>query len=108
MKLIEAIVRPDKLTDVQQGLVDAGFNGMTQWNVIGRGRQQGIKVGDATYFELPKNVIHIVVPDEDKDEVVDIILDNAVTGDSGNPGDGRIFVVDVAESYTISSQTKDD
>ena len=107
MKLIESIVRPDKLTDVQQGLVDAGFNGMTHWNVIGRGRQQGIKVGEATYFELPKIVIHIMCTDSDKDELIDIILDHAMTGEAGNPGDGRIFVIDVAESYTISSQSKD-
>lgn len=107
MKLIEAIVRPDKLIDIQQALVEAGFNGMTHWNVIGRGRQQGITVGEATYFELPKSMIHIVVSDEDKDEVVNIVLDNATTGESGNPGDGRIFVVDVSESYTISSQSKD-
>lgn len=107
MKLIEAIIRPDKLIDIQQALVEAGFNAMSHWNVIGRGRQQGIKVGDATYFELPKIMIHIVIADEDKDEVINIILDNATTGENGNPGDGRIFVIDVAESYTISSQTKD-
>ncbi|HIW99188.1 MAG TPA: P-II family nitrogen regulator [Candidatus Nesterenkonia stercoripullorum] len=107
MKLIESIVRPEKLADVQQALAESGFNAMTHFGVIGRGRQQGIRVGDVSYPELPKSVIHIVVDDAAKDEVIDIILDSAATGETGNPGDGRIFVVDVEESYTISSQTKD-
>lgn len=107
MKLIEAIIRPEKLTDVQQALGEAGFSGMTHWSVSGRGKQQGIKVGEATYSELPKAMVHIVVADGDKDEAVNIIIDHAATGEAGNPGDGRIFVVDVAESYTISSQRKD-
>ncbi len=41
-------------------------------------------------------------------EIIDIIMDTAQTGESGNSGDGRIFVLPVEESYTISSQSKDD
>ena len=44
----------------------------------------------------------------DKNEIIDIIMDTAQTGESGNSGDGRIFVLPVEESYTISSQSKDD
>ena len=43
-----------------------------------------------------------------KNEIIDIIMDTAQTGESGNSGDGRIFVLPVEESYTISSQSKDD
>ena len=45
---------------------------------------------------------------EMEDEIIDIIMDTAQTGESGNSGDGRIFVLPVEESYTISSQSKDD
>lgn len=50
----------------------------------------------------------IVCDDDDKNEIIDIIMDTAQTGESGNSGDGRIFVLPVEESYTISSQSKDD
>ena len=51
---------------------------------------------------MPKRMLYIVVRDEEKDEVVDIILHSARTGESGCSGDGKIFVQPITESYTIS------
>ena len=68
----------------------------------------GIQVGELVYDEMSKNMLMIVCDDDDKNEIIDIIMDTAQTGESGNSGDGRIFVLPVEESYTISSQSKDD
>ncbi len=59
------------------------------------------------YSEIIKNALMVVADDEDKNEVIDIIMDSAKTGDDGNSGDGKIFVLPVEESYTISKSMKD-
>ncbi len=107
MKMIMAVVRPEKVYEVTTALSDAGFNASTKWQVGGRGRQKGIQVGDVCYEEITKNAIFVVVDDDAKDEVVDIIMQSAITGDSGNSGDGKVFVLPVEESYTISTSSKD-
>lgn len=108
MKLITAIVRPEVVPGCQKALAEAGIAGFTRWDVIGRGRQQGIKVGEVVYDELAKEMLYVVVADADKDAAVDVIIQSARTGEGGNSGDGRVFVTDIAESYTISQQAKDD
>lgn len=107
MKMVMAIVRPEKVYEVTTALAEAGFNASTKWQVGGRGRQKGIQVGDVCYEEITKNTLMTVVDEEDKDEVVDIIMQTAQTGESGNSGDGKVFVVPVEESYTISTASKD-
>ena len=57
---------------------------------------------------MTKNLLMIAADDEDKNEIIDIIMDAAQTGETGNSGDGKIFVLPIEESYTISSQSKDD
>lgn len=108
MKMIYAIVRPEKVYEVNKALADAGYGASTKWSVAGRGKQHGIQVGELVYDEMSKNMLMIVYDDDDKNEIIDIIMDTAQTGESGNSGDGRIFVLPVEESYTISSQSKDD
>lgn len=108
MKMIFAVVRPEKVYDVTRGLAEAGFNASTKWPVCGRGKQMGIKVGDVCYEEISKNAVMVVSEDEDKNKVIDIMIEFAQTGDNGNSGDGKIFVLPVEESYTISSSSKDD
>ena len=108
MKMIYAIVRPEKVYEVNKALADAGYGASTKWSVAGRGKQHGIQVGELVYDEMSKNMLMIVCDDDDKNEIIDIIMDTAQTGESGNSGDGRIFVLPVEESYTISSQSKDD
>lgn len=106
MKMVRAIVRPNKVGEVMAELADAGFPAVTKLDVTGRGKQRGIKVGDVTYDEIPKEMLLLVVSDEDKDDVVKIIMRASKTGEKGAFGDGKIFVSAVDEAYTISSAVK--
>jgi len=98
MKMIKAIIRPEREFDVVKGLEKEGFNSMTKLDVLGRGRQKGVQVGSATYDELAKLMLILVVEDKDAAKVLKTIEDHARTG---NFGDGKIFVSDVKEAYTI-------
>jgi nitrogen regulatory protein PII 1 len=100
--LIRAIVRPDKKDQVLAALLKEGFPAATIVDVVGRGKQKGIKVGNVVYDEIPKTLIMLAIHDEEKKAVVDTILRTAKTGDSGMFGDGKIFVSTVEEAYTIS------
>lgn len=103
MLMIRAIIRPEKVGMVLSELCDAGFPAVTKMDVMGRGKQRGVKVGDVFYDEIPKELLMMVVKDEDKDDVIKIMMKNAKTGEKGAFGDGKIFVSPVEEAYTISS-----
>lgn len=103
MLMIRAIIRPEKVGVVLSELCDAGFPAVTKMDVMGRGKQRGVKVGEVFYDEIPKEMLMMVVKDEEKDDVVKIIMKNAKTGEKGAFGDGKIFVSPVEEAYTISS-----
>ena len=103
MKMIRAIIRPDKSDDITEGLAEAGFFSLTKVNTFGRGKQKGIKVGDVHYDELPKIMILIVVEDDSVDEVIKLISYKAYTG---NFGDGKIFVSPVTDAYTVRTGVK--
>lgn len=107
MFLLRAIVRPEKSAEVMKALFDAGFPAVTKLSVFGRGKQRGIKVGNVTYDELPKDLLMVVIPERDKQDVIDIIMEAARTGETGQFGDGKIFVTPVTETYTISSGKKE-
>jgi nitrogen regulatory protein PII 1 len=120
MKLIQAVVRPEKVEAVIDKLTDAGFPAYTKIDVTGRGDQEGVTVGEAHYKELTKKMLFIVVKEENKDQVIDIIMEEARTKSEGklqssltvkmgegNPGDGKIFVSDINEVYTISRKKQD-
>ena len=107
MLAVTAIIRPEKIMDVQDALYTKGFSAMTKTTVSGRGKERGIKVGDVLYQEMTKVMIYMVVEDDEKDAVVDTKLQTAMTGEKRNPGDGKIFVSPVYESYTISTQSLD-
>ncbi len=107
MILIRSIVRPEKVDNVLAALMEAGFPGVTKMSVVGRGKQRGIKIGEITYDEIPKELLLTVVKDQDKDFVVRTIVKAARTGEKGAFGDGKIFIVPVLESYTISSGVKE-
>lgn len=106
MLLIRAIVRPEKKDEVLAELSSSGFNAATMVDVVGRGKQKGIKIGGMVYDEIPKTLILMVIPDEEKEKVVKIVLETARTGKEGTFGDGKIFVSPVEEVYTISRNTK--
>lgn len=102
MLLVRAIIRPEKTGIVMSELAAAGFPAVTKMDVYGRGKQKGITVGEIHYDEIPKEMLMVFCRDEDKDDLVKIILRTAKTGD-GNFGDGRIFISPVEDAYTIST-----
>ncbi len=102
MLLVRAIVRPEKAGYVMFKAAEAGFAAVTKMDVFGRGKQQGITVGEVHYDELPKDMLMFFVNDTDKDDLVKIVIAAAKTNE-GTFGDGRIFVSPVESAYTISN-----
>ncbi len=102
MKMIMAVIRPERLQNVKDALKDIGVNAMTITDVRGRGQQSGLKfsnrVGTFVVDEIEKTKIEIVVDDEQKDAAITVIKTAASTG---HMGDGRIFVIPVEESIRI-------
>ncbi len=98
MKMIRAIIRPNKEEKVMENLEKDGFVSLTKMNVFGRGKQKGIRVGTVCYDEIPKVMLMLVVEDGDVERAVNIIQNSARTG---NIGDGKMFVTDVLEAYTV-------
>lgn len=103
MKMVKAIVRPEKSADILLHLSQNGFPAATRANVLGRGKQQGLKIDTVHYDELAKDSITIVVEDSDVSKVIDLIIESARVKKAGSYGDGKIFVTPVDEVYTISS-----
>ena len=101
--MIRAIIRPDKAEKVVDSLADAGHVALTKMDVIGRGKQKGIKIEKIYYDELPKVMLMLVTEDSEVDSIVDIVNESAFTG---NFGDGKIFVSPVDETYTVRTRTK--
>jgi nitrogen regulatory protein PII 1 len=100
-------VRPEKTDQVLAALMEAGFPAVTKVSVVGRGKQRGIKIGEITYDEIPKELLLTVVKNDDKDFVIKTVIKAARTGVKGAFGDGKIFVSPVEEVYTISSGIKE-
>ncbi len=102
MKKIEAIIKPFKLEEVKNALASIDILGMTITEVRGFGRQKGHKeVYRGAEYDvdfLPKIKIEIVLPEENVDEVIDIISNSARTE---KIGDGKIFVMPVEEAVRI-------
>lgn len=105
--LLRAIVRPEKSAAVMKALFEAGFPGITKIPVYGRGKQRGLKVGNVTYDELPKELLLVGIKEPDKEFVISTIMDAARSGEKGQFGDGKIFVTPVLETYTISNGMKE-
>jgi nitrogen regulatory protein P-II 1 len=102
MKKVEAIIKPFKLDEVKDALVEIGIGGMTVTEVRGFGQQKGhteIYRGTEYVIDfLPKVKIEIVVKDEDVEKVIETITKTAQTG---RVGDGKIFVIPVEEVVRI-------
>ncbi len=102
MKKIVAIIRPNKLEEVKNVLEELGCKGMTVIDVKGRGRQLGITESyrgtDYCIDMLPKTRLEIVVNDENTEKVITALLETAQTG---NIGDGKIFISPVEEVVRI-------
>ena len=102
MKKIDAIIKPFKLDDVKEALVELGVQGMTIIEVKGFGRQKGHKEtyrgAEYTIEFVPKIKVETVVADGVADKAVKAILDKAKTG---SIGDGKIFVTSLSEAVRI-------
>lgn len=104
MKMIRAIVRPDKAEEIVDSLASAGYVALTKMDVIGRGKQKGIQVDKIYYDELPKTMLLLVTEDDETNQIIDLINESAYTGSFG---DGKIFVSPVDEAYTVRTRSKE-
>ena len=102
MKKIEAIIRPERLQEVQDSLDELGVSGLTVTDVVGCGRQKGYteqyRGSRANISLLPKIKVESVVPPGVVDAAVDAIVGAARTGEIG---DGRVFVSPVEKAVRI-------
>jgi nitrogen regulatory protein P-II 1 len=110
MKKIEAIIKPFKLDDVKEALVEAGIEGMTISEVKGYGRQQGhselYRGAEYVVEFIPKVKLEIVVSnDEYVDKAIEAIKEAAKTG---KIGDGKIFVSDISKTIRIRTDEEDE
>jgi nitrogen regulatory protein PII len=109
MKRIEAFIRVNKLEAVKSALDEAGIRGFSCEQVRGYGRQMGRtdKYRGSTYAVnlLPKMRIEVYVKDEELDDALDVIVKSAQTGEIG---DGKIFVSDVLEALRIRTGERGD
>ena len=100
MKLITAIIKPFKLKEVKEALVDAGIEGLTISEVKGYGRQKGhtemYRGAEYSVDTLPKIKLEILT--DDFETVIKVISESANTG---KIGDGKIFVTNVEDVIRI-------
>ena len=108
MKLIKAIVRPNKVDDVKEALGKLNISGMTVTEVRGHGKQKGhtaiYRGKEYNVSLLPKMQIEVVVTNNIADEAIRAIVEAARTGEIG---DGRVFVLPVEQSYRIRTGEQD-
>jgi nitrogen regulatory protein PII len=102
MKLLKAIIRPNKVDDVKDALAKLNLSGMTVTEVRGHGKQKGhtavYRGKEYNVSLLPKMQVEVVVADSIAEEAIRAIVESARTGEIG---DGRVFVLPVEQSYRI-------
>jgi len=102
MKLIKAIIKPERFEVVKKALEDKGLTGMTVTEVQGRGEQKGITLEyrgkTMTVDMLPKLQIEIIVRDHEAEDLISTIIGAARTG---KIGDGKIFVLPVETAIRV-------
>ena len=102
MKLIEAIIRPEKLEIVKDVLIELGYPGMTVTKVKGHGQQKGVWRGRKYLVALLSRIkIEITVKDSDVEKIVNTIINEAQTG---SIGDGKVFILNVENVYRIRTK----
>lgn len=108
MKLIKAIIRPNRLEEVKDALAKLNISGMTVTEVRGHGRQKGHKAiyrgKEYSVTLLPKIMVDLVIPDALVDDTIRIIIETARTGEIG---DGRVFVIPIEHAYNIRTGERD-
>ena len=102
MKLVTAVIKPFKLDDVREALSTIGVQGITVSEVKGFGRQKGhtelYRGAEYVVDFLPKTKVEAAVPDELLEQTIEAISGSAQTG---NIGDGKIFVTSLEQSVRI-------
>lgn len=103
MKKIEAIIRPIRLEAVKSALAESGVTGITASDVRGCGRQGGQRPtlfrGEEYVIHLPPKIkLEMVVRDDDVDDVVEVLLAQAHTGEEG---DGKIFILPISDAIRV-------
>ena len=109
MKKIEVIIKPFKLEDVKDALVEIGITGMSVYDVKGYGRQQGhselYRGAEYVVDFLPKIKLELIVADEDVDSTIAVIIEAAKTG---KIGDGKIFGSPIEKIVRIRTGEQDE
>ena len=109
MKKVTAIIKPFKLDDVKEALVEAQIEGMTVSEVKGYGRQQGhselYRGAEYVVDFLPKIKIEVVVSEPFLQPAIDAIVSSAKTG---KIGDGKIFVTPIERTIRIRTGEEDE
>jgi nitrogen regulatory protein P-II 1 len=102
MKLVTAIIRPQKLDAVRNSLESYGVQGLTISQASGYGRQRGhtevYRGAEYTVDLLPKIRVEVLVADEQADDIVDVLV---ATANTGHAGDGKVWLVDVQEAVRV-------
>ena len=102
MKLITAIIKPFKLQEVKDALVEAGVEGLTITEVKGYGRQKGhtemYRGSEYSVDTLPKIKLDILIDDSNQDIVIETIIKSA---NAGKIGDGKILVSNIEDVIRI-------
>ena len=108
MKLLKAIIRPNKVDDVKDALAKLNISGITVTEVRGHGKQKGhtavYRGKEYNVSLLPKMQVEAVVSDAIAEEAIRAIVEAARTGEIG---DGRVFVLPVERSYRIRTGEQD-
>ncbi len=109
MKKIEAIIRPHKLEEVYNALLEAGFAGLSVSEVRGYGRQKGHKEiyrgSEYNIQFVPKLKLELVCADEKVETAISIIIRTSKTG---QVGDGKIFILNIEETIRIRTEEAGD
>ncbi len=98
MKLVLAVIRPEKVQSVENALMDLGISSLTVISVLGRGQQKGIEIGTLKIDKLPKTLLLIAVVEKMIIQVKETIRKQAY---SGNIGDGKIFILPLEAAMRI-------
>ncbi|TWU01779.1 P-II family nitrogen regulator [Neorhodopirellula pilleata] len=105
MIMVQAIIQPIRLSTVRSALEEAGYSETMVSDATGYGRQRGQTAmfrGNEYRIDLLRKVIlEVVIDEDDLDEVIEIIRASARTGTRGEIGDGKIFVLPVADAIPI-------
>ena len=109
MVKIEAVIRPERLEEIQEALDAAGVHGMTVVSVRGQGKQRGVthryRGTEYTVNLLEKLKIEVVVPDAKVEDITGVILKAARTGEIG---DGKIFLTRVDDAIRVRTGDRGD